>query len=198
MKGFKELIDRIRKEPELDEAAIEQELNKILPESWVPKTTFNEKSTAAKNAETQLAELNKQLEEVKKSAGASEELKRQIADLQAAQEAAKAEYQKELTTTRRNYAIEQALTGAKAKNTRAVRALLDEGKLVIGEDGTIAGLKEQLEAIQKDNGYLFETTEPAGGGKPSFGGSGTPPDTSGAGLLARMEAAAGIRPTADK
>lgn len=197
MKGLKELIERIRKESDLNEDAIEQELNKILPETHVPKNVFNEKSTALKNAETQLTELNKQLEEVKKSAGASEDLKKQITDLQAQQAAAKTAYEKELTATKRGYAIDQALTSAKAKNIKAVKALLDDSKLTLGDDGTLIGIKEQLEAVQKDNAYLFDietppTNQPL---KPSFGGGGGAGGGTGGDLLSRMESAAGIRAT---
>lgn len=196
MKGLKELIERIRKESDLTEAQVEDALNGILPESWSPRGKFNEEVTARKNAESQLAELNKQLEEVKKSAGASEELKKQIETLQAAQGEAKAQYEKELAATKRDYAIDSALTAAKAKNTKAARALLDDSKLTLGEDGSLSGLKEQLESIQKENGYLFDI-EPSTGQnqKPVFGGG----DGSGGGggdLIARMEAAAGIRPNA--
>lgn len=197
MKGLKELIERIRKESDLNEDAIEQELNKILPETHVPKNVFNEKSTALKNAETQLTELNKQLEEVKKSAGASEDLKKQITDLQAQQAAAKTAYEKELTATKRGYAIDQALTSAKAKNIKAVKALLDDSKLTLGDDGTLIGIKEQLEAVQKDNAYLFdiETTPTNQTLKPSFGGGGGAGGGTGGDLLSRMESAAGIRAT---
>lgn len=194
MKGLKELIERIRKESDLTEAQVEDALNAILPESWSPRSKFNEEVTARKNAESQLAELNRQLEEVKKSAGASEELKKQIETLQTAQAEAKKQYEKELATTKRDYAIEQALTGARAKNTKAVRALLDDSKLTLGEDGSLSGLKEQLDAIQKDNGYLFDIETPNGQNtKPAFGGGGGS-GGDGGGMLARMEAAAGIRP----
>ena len=198
MKGLKELIERIRKESDLNEDAIEQELNKILPETHVPKNVFNEKSTALKNAETQLSELNKQLEEVKKSAGASDDLKKQITDLQAQQAAAKTAYEKELTATKRGYAIDQALTSAKAKNVKAVKALLDDSKLALGDDGNILGLKEQLEAVQKENAYLFDIETPPTNQnpKPSFGGGGGAGGSGAGDLLSRMESAAGVKPTA--
>lgn len=45
-----------------------------------------------------------------------------------------------------------------ALNTKAVRALLDNGKLKI-EDGKLQGLSEQLAEIQKTDGYLFKAKE---------------------------------------
>ncbi len=58
-----------------------------------------------------------------------------------------------------DHALESALAGAKAKNPTAVRALLKVTDLKLGEDGTIIGLKEQLEKVQKENDYLFDTGE---------------------------------------
>ena len=52
-------------------------------------------------------------------------------------------------------ALTNALTGAKAKSTKAVSAMLDVEKLKY-ENGKITGLDEQLEAVKKDHGYLFD------------------------------------------
>jgi hypothetical protein len=59
-----------------------------------------------------------------------------------------------------DYALDKALTGAKAKNAKAVRALLDVESLAVGEDGQIEGLDEQLGQIQTENEFLFESEEP--------------------------------------
>jgi hypothetical protein len=41
----------------------------------------------------------------------------------------------------------------------------------LNADGTATGLKEQLETIKKDNGFLFEgAKEPTGGFKPAESG----------------------------
>ena len=59
-----------------------------------------------------------------------------------------------------NNAIESALTGAKAKNALAVKALLkDLDKAELAEDGTVKGLAEQIAALQKSDAYLFEAKE---------------------------------------
>lgn len=55
--------------------------------------------------------------------------------------------------------LDGAITAAKAKNTKAVKALLDRDKLKLsGEE--IIGLKEQLETLKADNDYLFEGDNP--------------------------------------
>jgi DNA repair exonuclease SbcCD ATPase subunit len=72
-----------------------------------------------------------------------------------------------------DHALDQALAGAKAKNSKAVKALLSmEGLKLNDADGSIVGLKEQLEKIQSENDYLFESDQPApkivaGGGNPN-------------------------------
>lgn len=54
--------------------------------------------------------------------------------------------------------VEAALTGAKAKNNTAVKALLkDLDKAEFAEDGTIKGLAEQIESLQQSDAYLFES-----------------------------------------
>ena len=177
MKGLKELIARIRGEATLTEDQVQEELNKILPETWVPKTKFNELLGSEKLAKDQLEATNKQLEELKKNATLTEEQKNQLKTLEDQVKAQNESHAAELKKIRLDHAIETALSKAKSKNVKATRALLDEQKIILGDDGQIAGLNEQLEAIKKDNGYLFEA-DPDGNGNnppaqnlPRFGGN---------------------------
>ena len=68
-------------------------------------------------------------------------------------------------------ALSDALKASKAKNVKAVRALLDEANLKLTDDGLV-GLKEQLEKVKPENDYLFESDMPTpqivsgGGNKP--------------------------------
>lgn len=86
-----------------------------------------------------------------------------------------------------NHALDGALTGSKAKNTKVVKALLDTNGLKLnGEE--IVGLKEQLEKIKTDNGYLFEDETP----QPHFTkGAGSPPTIDD---MAAARAAMGLPP----
>ena len=59
-----------------------------------------------------------------------------------------------------DYALSAALTGAKARNSKAVKALLDMDGLKLN-DGKIIGLDEQLSQIKEENSFLFESDEPA-------------------------------------
>ncbi len=138
-----------------------------------------------KASEGELAALKSQLTERDKSITT---LQGQLAGNQAAADALKAaqaqlaEKDKAIANTRKEAAIQVAITGAKAKNAKAVMALLDAEKLELGEDGTVKGLTEALEGIKKSDGYLFEgqagapnvpPAPPAGGfNPPPAGGQG--------------------------
>lgn len=68
-----------------------------------------------------------------------------------------------------DHALEAAITGAKGRNAKAIRALLDVDTLKSSKNQE-ADIKAALEAVQKDNGYLFDdgSTPP-----PYAGGTGT-------------------------
>ena len=54
-----------------------------------------------------------------------------------------------------NFAIEKALTTAKAKNAKAVKALLDMEQIKLdGEQ--LLGLEDQLKSIRESDPYLFD------------------------------------------
>lgn len=57
-----------------------------------------------------------------------------------------------------DHALDGALTGAKAKNAVAVKALLKVSELKLSEDGqSIIGLDDQLKKVKEANDYLFES-----------------------------------------
>src|SRR5690606_36166145 len=109
----------------------------------------------AKNKlETDLQARDTQLEELKKAAGTSEELKKQIETLQAENKTAAEEWQTKVEKMQRDFAVEKALTTAKAKNPKAVKALLDMEKVKLDGD-KLLGLDDQLKAIKESDPYLF-------------------------------------------
>ena len=147
--------------------------------SFIPKSRFDEVNNAKNTAEALVKERDAQIEEVKKSVGDNEELKKQIETLQADNKAKDDAHAAEIKKLKIDSAIETALSGAKAKNNLAVKALLkDLENAELGEDGTIKGLAEQIEALQKSDSYLFEVkeskkmkgAEPGQGADPDFKG----------------------------
>ena len=61
----------------------------------------------------------------------------------------------ELKQAKFNGALDLALERSGAKNTKAVRALLDLDSLELDENGGLSGLSQQLESLRADNGFLF-------------------------------------------
>ena len=147
--------------------------------SYIPKTRFDEVNEAKKNAEALVKERDKQLEDVKKSTGDNEELKNQITQLQAENKASKEKYEADIKKMQIDNAIASALKDAGAKNVTALTALLkDMDKAEIDENGTVKGLAEQIQALQKSESYLFnikgESTPKPSGATPASGNNATP------------------------
>jgi hypothetical protein len=148
------------------------DINKELPKHFIPKDKYNEVAEAKKKLEADLQARDAQLEQLKQAAGNSEELKAQIEALQAENKKAAEEWQAKMAQMKLDFALERALTTAKAKNPKAVKALLDMEKVKLdGEQ--LLGLDDQLKALQQSDPYLFgesgkvgSGTNPPGAGNP--------------------------------
>ena len=86
---------------------------------------------------------------VKCESAFSEALERQRAELQNKHAA-------ELLGLRLDNAVDSALATAGARNLKAVRALLELDRVSLGDDGMLSGLSEQIDALVKSDGYLFD------------------------------------------
>ena len=133
---------------------------------------------AAQNAQAELETVKGQLAE----AGATiesfkalkpEELKAAADDWKAKAEQATKDAAAQLAAVKFDYALESALTGAKAKSAKAVQALLSTDTLKDANGEFIAErFTEQLEKIKSEHDYLFTDATPApqivkGGGNQS-------------------------------
>lgn len=105
--------------------------------------------------QSQIDDRDKQLTEIKRSAGDNEELKSKIKSLQDANKQAAEDYQAKLAEQSKESKIELALRDAKAKNPKAVKALLDLNKVSVDGDNLI-GFNEQIEKIKETDAYLFQ------------------------------------------
>lgn len=139
----------------------------------IPKSRLDEKIAEVNDYKQQLADRDTQLTELQLKAQGNEELQAQIQALQQQNEQAKVEYQQQLQQKEFDFALTEALRDAKAKNPKAVKALLDM-ETVKFVDGKLIGLDEQLTALKASDDYLF-TSDKLKGGTPPQGG--TPPTT---------------------
>lgn len=107
---------------------------------------------------TQVAEANAQIEEF--NGLDVEAIKAKSEEWKTKYEQAQADAEKKLEQVQFDHALDSALSGAKARNAKAVKALLDMEGLKLN-NGEIIGLDKQLETLKADNGYLFEGEEDA-------------------------------------
>ena len=112
-----------------------------------------------------MKERDTQLETLKAAAGDNEALKTQIADLQKANADAVSAHESEMTQLKVDFAVEKALTGAKAKNIKAVKALLDLEGAKLDKEGNVKGLQEQIDKLVADEStkFLFDAVQQQSG-----------------------------------
>lgn len=124
-------------------------------------TEIKNLQTEVEGLKTQVGDRDKQLETLKASAGDNADLKKQIEDLQTENATAKANHESELNQLKIDFAVEKALTGAKAKNIKAVKALLELNDAKLDKDGNVKGLAEQIEKLTSgdDTKFLFEAQQ---------------------------------------
>lgn len=138
-------------------------------EGYIEKSKYSELE-AEKNQLTESQKtLAKQLEEVKKNSGDNAELKKQIEEMQNTNKAKEKEYKDNLAKIKLDNAVEIALMSSGAKNSKAVKALLNLEKAVLGEDGKITGLEEQIKVLKtsEDSSFLFAENPKVKGAKPA-------------------------------
>lgn len=138
---------------------IDTKVSAEIGKSFVARADFNATNEAKKQAEATIKERDKQLETLRASTGDVATLKEQITALQTQNAEQAKQYAKAIKQLKLDSAIEAALVGAKAKNVKAVKALLELDKAELAEDGTVKGLSEQLKALAEspDTGFLFDT-----------------------------------------
>ena len=115
------------KEKLLEWGLTEEQATKVmegLNGSFVTKARFNEVNTELTAAKNTIKERDTQLETLKKASGDTKALQDQITQLQADNKKKDDDHAAELKNLKISNAVELALTGAKAKNNTAVKALL--------------------------------------------------------------------------
>ena len=167
-------------------------------EGYVPKSRFDEVNEAKKNAEALVKERDTQIEKLKKDNEGNEDLKTQIAKLQEDNKKAVEAKDAEIKKIKIDNAVNTALVGAGAKNTKAVLALLKLEGAELAEDGTVRGLSEQIDALKKaeDSSFLFKSEKtnpknkgvtPKGNDDPKSKGTVTKEDFAKMGYKERVE-----------
>lgn len=145
----------------LDDAAVD----KAMAEHGKALNTVKDKADKVDGLESQITDLqgqikdrDTQLEGLSDKAKDSEELTAEIERLKGENATATTEMQEKLDKQSFDFSLEKALTNAKVRNPKALKALLDSETLKLDGD-TILGLDAQLTAIKETDPYLFEVEE---------------------------------------
>jgi len=135
---------------------------------YVGKDKFDAETEKVKDYQKQIGDRDKQLKGLQEKAKGNEDFENTIKTLQDDNKTTKKTYEDKLLAQSRDHAIEDALRAAKAKNPKAVRALLKDGDIKY-KDGELEGLKPQLDELKKNEAYQFDIPNPdtGGGGNPS-------------------------------
>jgi len=148
----------------LGDAGTDEVLDKIMAMDGEDIEKHKNDATKAaddlKVANDQLKAANTQIEEFKKLD--VEGVKKAADDWKAKYDQAIEQHTAETKQRLFDSALEKGLTEAKAKNVKTIVPLLDLKGLTYNEaDGSIIGLKDQLEKIKADekNGFLFDAEE---------------------------------------
>ena len=158
------VIDQIMAENGRDISAVRTELNTVKQQV----TDLQGQVTAKDN---EIATLNTKVGEV-------ETMRNEIAQLKTDKTNLTTELNTKVNEIKKTHAIESGVRDAKARNIKAVIALLDISKITY-ENDALTGLTEQLEALKtgEDTSFLFDEvqsvpagthvhTPPANGGNP--------------------------------
>lgn len=144
-------------------------------ENYVPKAEYDQQATALKQAKEEQKRIAKELDTLKKNNANNEELTKQIEQMKADADKRQKDYDATIKQMKLDAAVDKSLLTAKAKNTKAVKALLDLVNADVDDDGNVKGLDDQLKKLKKSDAYLFEPDKPQhkmNGLKPGEGGDG--------------------------
>ena len=138
--------------------------------NFIPKARFDEVNEQKNEYKKMVDERDKQLESLKEKAKGHDDLTAKLTELEEQNKNTKTEYEAKMAELKKNTAIDLFLSNQKAKNVKAVKALLDMEKVSIDGDNLI-GIEEQLKSLKESDPYLF------GDAKPKVGDGSNPPPT---------------------
>lgn len=141
---------------------------------YVEKSELDTANKTIKQYKKDIAKRDTDLTDLQDKAKGNEDLTAEIERLKEENKNTTKDYEAKLEKLNFDTKLDKALSGAKAKNPKTVKALLNIENLKLdGED--IIGLKEQLEGLKESDGYLFneDGNQDNTGGNPNLGGTGS-------------------------
>lgn len=144
----------------------DEQINSIM--TWNGQDIENAKQNAAATEKARADGLQDQLNTLTTDLANARNEAVTAKDLKAKLDAAEAKIK---ASTKAN-AIRDALAEFKPRDASMLARLLDDSKITLAEDGTITGLKEQVEPLKANSAYLFADAPAPRGGNPDAGSSG--------------------------
>ena len=165
------------KKEDLLKLGVEEELAKQIMTMHGADITKAKSETTGKDEtindlKKQLEDRDKDLKKLQKDNSDNDALKDQIKTLQENYKDLEKTSAEKLVAIQRDSALTNLLTESKVKNPKAVAALLDNDTIIF-KDGQLSGAKEQIEALQKSDAYLFDLGKKQGGYNPPSGSAAT-------------------------
>ena len=120
------------------------------------KTDLDTEKAKTAGLEKDIKERDKALNELQSKNKDNADLSKELADLQATYADLQNKSKQEIENLKRDNAIAAALAEAKAKDPALVAKSLDLELIKLNTDGTVAGLKEQVEQLKTTHAYLFD------------------------------------------
>ena len=164
-------IKQILKEMGLSDEQIEKFIKDAINDKFIPKHGFDEVKEKNKKLTDDITERDKQISNLKKFEGDNATLQTKIEELQNANKQKDEENAKAIKALKIDNAINYALNGKVQDGYNdLVLGLIDKSLIVLKDDGTVAGLDEQIEKAKKDKPLLFVSEQEGDKGNQKFDG----------------------------
>lgn len=160
-------MDKIKaklKELGLSDEQINEFVKEAINDKFIPKHRFDEVNEKNKQLESDVKERDTQITNLKKFEGDNATLKSKIEELENANKQKDEENAKAIKSLKIDNAINYALDGKVEKGyADLVLGLINKEDIILKDDGTVAGLDEQIEKIKTDKPKLFKEAGEDGG-----------------------------------
>ena len=123
------------------------------------KGKANELATENTELKAQLKKRDDDLVELRKSVKDNETLSADFKALQEKYKNDRADLEKQVAQVKLTSALDLGLSGAKVRNAKAIKGLLNMDAIKLDDAGQLTGLADQLKAIRKSDPYLFDGGE---------------------------------------
>lgn len=149
----------------LDKETVDKVLDENSKDIGREKQKLDQAKSDLATAQEQLAQRDKDIEELKKSAGDVDAVKKQLEDLQAKYTTETEQYQKQIADRDYSDAVNRAIAdkGVKFSSKAAEKAFisdLNDKRLTIKE-GVLEGFEDYLKAQQTSDPTAFQSEKPA-------------------------------------